>query len=349
MPVSQHDIAKAAGVSQRAVSFALNGKPNVSKEKRAEILKVASDLGYRVNASARAMRRRSTGAIGVLVQHYNVGDAFLQGINQRLQELSYHTIIEQFTGVLALNDMPARVMIENVVDGLIIINSDSSIVDLIQNKFSKLMTQTVWLESSYFAAFGCIQRDEQKICERACEHIAKQGFKRVLFVENVVGLYEVIDPLSKDKPYSGGRHYSSYARHDEMEKSCAKFGLKFDLIDSCTRTQQISPQTLARQVQMPDGQLTAVVPFDYRTTEWVFRRLAMAGMVCPKDYGLLALDQLRFFHQDRFWEELTHFTFDRIAAGKMAADMVLDMVKNKKQAPSVRLVGDLIHGETLKR
>ena len=67
MGISQYDVAKAAGVSQRAVSFALNGKPNVSKEKRAKIIEVAKKMGYRPSATARAMQRRSTGAIGVLV------------------------------------------------------------------------------------------------------------------------------------------------------------------------------------------------------------------------------------------------------------------------------------------
>ena len=40
------DIAKIAGVSKAAVSFALNGKPGVSEKTRKKIFKVIKDQGY---------------------------------------------------------------------------------------------------------------------------------------------------------------------------------------------------------------------------------------------------------------------------------------------------------------
>ncbi len=57
------DIASAAGVSQGAVSLALNGKPGVGETTRARILKVAEELGYRPDPrlavlSNRRWRRR---------------------------------------------------------------------------------------------------------------------------------------------------------------------------------------------------------------------------------------------------------------------------------------------------
>lgn len=45
--VTMRDIAKAVGVSQGAVSVALNGKSGVGAATRAKILKVAEELGYR--------------------------------------------------------------------------------------------------------------------------------------------------------------------------------------------------------------------------------------------------------------------------------------------------------------
>ena len=40
------DIARLAGVSKAAVSFALNGKPGVSEETRKKIFQVIKEQGY---------------------------------------------------------------------------------------------------------------------------------------------------------------------------------------------------------------------------------------------------------------------------------------------------------------
>ena len=351
MSVSQNDIAKAAGVSQRAVSYALNGKPNVKKEKRDEILRVARQMGYRVNSSARAMRKQSTGAIGVLAQHYNIGNAFLQGINHRLQETGYHTIIEQFAGVLPLNDMPCRMVMENVVDGLIVINSDATIIDLIQNKFSGLMNQTVWLESSYFAEFGCIRRDENAVCAKAITHLVEAGFERVVYVgysEIANNPNEMEVKFDKDKPYFGGIHYSSYQRYTGIKTSCETHGIEFVSVGSNVHQVPIAPWALADSVNQNKGRKTVVIPYDYRMTEWVFRQLAMLGVLCPRDYGLLSLDEMRTFQQQQFWPELSRITFDRFRTGELSAQMVLDMTLHKSPVKSVCITGDLIEGQTLK-
>ena len=46
MELKMSDIAKMAGVSKAAVSFALNGKPGVSEETRKKIFKVIKEQGY---------------------------------------------------------------------------------------------------------------------------------------------------------------------------------------------------------------------------------------------------------------------------------------------------------------
>jgi DNA-binding LacI/PurR family transcriptional regulator len=50
------DVARGAGVSIAVVSYALNGRPGVSEETRARVLRVAQEYGWRPNAAARSMR-----------------------------------------------------------------------------------------------------------------------------------------------------------------------------------------------------------------------------------------------------------------------------------------------------
>ena len=349
MSVSQNDIAKAAGVSQRAVSFALNGKPNVSQEKRDEILRVARKLGYRVNTSARAMRKQSTEAIGLLVQHFNVGDSFFMGINKTLQDAGYYTLIEQFTGVLQLDEKPARLVLENVVDGLIIINSDASLVELLHNKFANLINRTVWLESSHFADFGCIQRDEDGVCQQAVKRLAERGFRRLIYIEDIADLDVLPVPFDGSKPYTGGLHYSSHQRRESVQKYAQQIGIEVDAMDAHTRTTRDGIEQLQTLLNQQTQTKTAVVAYDYRMADWCFHQLAIKGLVCPKDYALMALDELRFYKQELHWQELTRLSFNRVKAGEMAAQMVLDMVCHDAQPKSVRIGGDWVQGKTLEQ
>ena len=61
------DIARVAGVSPGAVSFALNDKPGVSEATRARIKAVAKDMGWRPNVAAKALSVNRAGAVGLVI------------------------------------------------------------------------------------------------------------------------------------------------------------------------------------------------------------------------------------------------------------------------------------------
>ncbi|MEV0826632.1 LacI family DNA-binding transcriptional regulator [Nonomuraea rubra] len=64
----QRDIAKLAGVSQTTVSLVLNGRTaehGINKETEQKVLTAIRELGYVPNITARALRKRRNGLIGV--------------------------------------------------------------------------------------------------------------------------------------------------------------------------------------------------------------------------------------------------------------------------------------------
>jgi DNA-binding LacI/PurR family transcriptional regulator len=61
------DVARRAGVSKGAVSFALNGRPGVAPATRERILAAASELGWRPNHRARALSRSRAFALGLVM------------------------------------------------------------------------------------------------------------------------------------------------------------------------------------------------------------------------------------------------------------------------------------------
>ena len=53
-----NDVARRAGVSKGAVSFAFNNRPGISSETRGRILAVARELGWSPSSRARALWSR---------------------------------------------------------------------------------------------------------------------------------------------------------------------------------------------------------------------------------------------------------------------------------------------------
>jgi DNA-binding LacI/PurR family transcriptional regulator len=59
------DIARRAGVSKGAVSYALNGQPGVSEATRERIVAIAQEIGFNPNSAARALSGASARAVGL--------------------------------------------------------------------------------------------------------------------------------------------------------------------------------------------------------------------------------------------------------------------------------------------
>ena len=95
------DVARRAGVSPAAVSFAVNDRPGVSEETRERVLEVARELGWRPSASARALTEARARAIGLVlardpaqleVDSFFV--RFLSGLERALQPADYALLLQ---------------------------------------------------------------------------------------------------------------------------------------------------------------------------------------------------------------------------------------------------------------
>lgn len=94
------DVARRAGVSSAAVSFAVNDRPGVSPGTRERILAAARELGWRPSASARALTEARTRAVGLVVER-DPGqlevDAsfarFLFGVERTLRSADYALLL----------------------------------------------------------------------------------------------------------------------------------------------------------------------------------------------------------------------------------------------------------------
>lgn len=61
------EIARRVGVARSTVSYALSGRRSISQATRAQILRVIDELGYRPNASARALAEGRSRTVGLVI------------------------------------------------------------------------------------------------------------------------------------------------------------------------------------------------------------------------------------------------------------------------------------------
>jgi len=123
------DVARRAGVSTAAVSYAMNELPGVGDETRERILKIAQDMGWEPSAPARALKQARAGAVGLVLPHdpedlqlepFSV--PFLAGVEQTLGTHDCALLLQMTASYGGAVDLApyARLLKAGRVDGLLL-------------------------------------------------------------------------------------------------------------------------------------------------------------------------------------------------------------------------------------
>ena len=123
------DIAAAAGVSKSAVSFALNGRPGVSRDTRDHVLRIAEEMDWLPHSAARALSGARAHSVGLALARpartLGVEPFFTQLVSGIQAKLSAEEIALQ---LLVVEDAAAEIAAyrrwagEHRVDGLVLVD-----------------------------------------------------------------------------------------------------------------------------------------------------------------------------------------------------------------------------------
>jgi DNA-binding LacI/PurR family transcriptional regulator len=123
------DIARLAGVSKGAVSYALNGRPGVSADTRERILAIAEELGWYPNRAARALSAARADACGLLLARPANTLAlepffmeFIAGVESELSSQSVALMIQLVDNVEDEIAVYRRWWGEHRVDGVLVVD-----------------------------------------------------------------------------------------------------------------------------------------------------------------------------------------------------------------------------------
>src|SRR5687768_4482490 len=123
------DIARRAGVSRIAVSYALNGRPGVSDALREQIVGIARELGYRANGPALALHGAAAKAFGLVMLRSSAAftvEVFrrqlIAGIQTELSARGFGLALQFVTDLDEEVAVHRRWAAEQRVDGVLIVD-----------------------------------------------------------------------------------------------------------------------------------------------------------------------------------------------------------------------------------
>ena len=127
--VTIKDIAREAGVSKGAVSYALNDRPGLADTTRERILRIADELGWRPNSAARSLSASRANACGLVLARpartlavEGFFPEFLAGVESELSPRSISLNLQLATDVAAEVEVYRRWWAEHRVDGVLLLD-----------------------------------------------------------------------------------------------------------------------------------------------------------------------------------------------------------------------------------
>ncbi len=184
--VTMKDIAEKAGVSVNTVSRVLNNKPDISKETREKILRIAKELGYIKNITASSLRSNQTKIVGVILE--DITNLFfaevMKGMEAAARKYGYQLLLMN-TGTDPKKQREAiQTLLERRVEGILITPTEDGLSDF--ERLSHINVPAV-IVGRHIERLQLdeIHSDEVKGGYLATKHLLLRGRKKILFINSV--------------------------------------------------------------------------------------------------------------------------------------------------------------------
>ncbi|PMR68259.1 LacI family DNA-binding transcriptional regulator [Halomonas heilongjiangensis] len=177
------DVAREAGVSTASVSRVLNHAPNVSERLREKVTAAIDRLGYVPDGTARALASRRIGAIGALVPTLDnpIFGAMIDSLEQRLKRHDCRLLIATYRYDLDDELEALRTLIQQGVDGLVLIGHDHRPAALTTLQRRQLPFLTCW-HAEEDPDWPCIGFDNAGPARALAEHLLMLGHRQLAVV-----------------------------------------------------------------------------------------------------------------------------------------------------------------------
>ncbi|WEV57049.1 LacI family DNA-binding transcriptional regulator [Ligilactobacillus acidipiscis] len=315
------DIAKKAGVSVSTVSYALNGSSKVTEKTRARILKIAREFNYSPNLAGRALKNQKSNIIGLYISDFGgyFYNNMLDGVNQVLRENHYETLVA--TGGTHTREL----ITQGLVDGAIVL--DPTFPDEVITQYASQGKPIVVMDRK----------------------LTGPNIHQVL-LDNETGAAQAISSLYETQIDYFILVTGPNDSHDSNERMQAalnaikKFGDKQVVIvpsDFTIEGGRKAAETISKMTLDSVG----IFALNDETAVGLIDELPKFGVELPKDVKIIGFDNdiLGSYLQP----QLTTIDYSKHHWGQVAAQTLLEMIKNKDNAADHLVRTHIVHRQSL--
>jgi DNA-binding LacI/PurR family transcriptional regulator len=310
--VNYNDIAKIANVSLTTVSHVINETRFVSLETKKKVLEAMKDLNYKPNLLARSLATGVTHTIGLVIS--DIKNPFYPEIIQGVEELAaksdYNIFLcnTDYNVEKGLKSIGA--LIRKKADGIII--ASSQVDKFLLEEVIKSTTPFVlvdWNESNINV--DSIYFDFEPGIREAVEYLISLGHKKIYFI-------------------SGPKHLKTA----NIRKN------NFINIIKSFKDERISHKVIegnhkidgginaAKEVEKEKDMPTSIICSNDLTAIGVMKTLKADGVSIPDKISIIGLDNIML--SEIVTPSLTTIALERYLIGKLAAELLINRIKNKK-------------------
>lgn len=331
-------LAAHLGVSRSTVTHVLNGRAQeqrIRPETQKRVLDVAQELGYRSNASARAIRAGRYGSVALIQSQLGqyLPPELLCGLTTAIAAEDLHLVLTEVANVDATGESYVEhTMRQLSVDG-VIMNRHGESAPPFLDRIRELRIPAIFLNAKL--DFDCIYPDDLMGGRLAAEFLLRLGHERIAYVETEL----------RCNP-----HYSERDRRTGYEQAMESAGLTPRVHQVPVGWRIPEDPSADRRVDAAIGLLasphrpTAVIAYEQTEVMAVVHAAHLLQLRIPNDLSLIR------FHNcidDRSFMPIHTVSNNMRGVGEGAVKLLLQKIANPDLALPAQVVPEaLIEGAT---
>lgn len=306
------EIAKKAGVSYSTVSRALNNKRGVRSDLRGLIKKIADEVNYLPNSSAKALVQNRVGVLGLIIPR--TGEFAFQNpyYSQMFLGISAVANKNDYNLLLSINARKSYTSLyfRRLVDGVIVIGNrldDEHIAEL-EEKGVPAVVVPGFLEGSGINV-PSVNSENTRCVYRAVSYLLDLGHRRIAFILG-----------SLNSRYS-------VERFNAFQAAFKAHGLTHDpqYIVESDFSETDGFRMMGQLLDLPE-QPSCVICINDSVTPGALHQINIRGLKIPEDISVVAIGSSDIL--DSFQPPLTTIRTSVTQIGQAAAKMLLQSIEN---------------------
>ncbi|MFN3309913.1 MAG: LacI family DNA-binding transcriptional regulator [Anaerolineales bacterium] len=322
--VTIRDVANRAGVSQSTVSHVLNKTRVVEEATRQKVLKAVEELGYRPSQVARSLISKRTKTAGLLIS--DVSNPFYPDVILGVEEIAF---TEDYSIFLCNTNYDlerglklVQSLVDKSVDGILFMSSSMSlqmVQEAVENQIHAVVLD--WEDSNLQEMASTITINFESGIQQAVRHLVEGGHQRIAHISGPLSLW------------------TAQVRKQCFLKALEQNGLdpqQATIIEGDLRIE--GGRKAFEQLWQLNPRPSAVVAANDLMALGFVWAARNSGLELPKDLSVVGLDDIDL--ASKVSPSLSTIALPRREIGKMAMQMLLEMIRNGKEAKKSQITVD---------